>query len=137
MDRDFNADTVAEMIRQAGIPAVVDMTGGEVATLYAGDPRRDIDDDRRFAAVVGPGRYGWGVAPSTFDQGDLWVGRDDDGANDAHDAIVLGCQTERDVADLTIALVRLADTSRILSESELAALGFDTSYRGLPRRTGG
>lgn len=126
----YNADTITEMVKAAGFKCYVEQTGGGCATIYAGETHEEPDYGTRHAVLAGPGAFGWGQEPSVFDDGELWIGPDDDGQSATMDAIALGCRNERDVADLIIAFLR---KGRVLSADEAGALGFDATLKGVDR----
>lgn len=133
---DLNGERIVEMVRAAGVEAEVCMTGGNVATIYAGRvwKRGDYDYEHR-AVCVGPGVYGWGVRPSEFHLSELFIGPDDFyGEEGGYDAWLVGARNERDVADLIIAQAQQEAPFPPLGCDELEALGFDGTGRGMARR---
>lgn len=73
MERTIDMDKVAQLLRLLHIPAVVEMTGGGVATLYVGPP--DIQD--QYPVVMGPGWFeGPGYTKARGSAEELWVGPD-------------------------------------------------------------
>lgn len=75
----FDFDRLAEMVRGFGMPAVVEMTGGGVATMYVGD----FDDAGNALIVAGPGWFegpGYTRARATLDE--FSWGPDDDGQSE-------------------------------------------------------
>lgn len=79
----INMDRVVEILRdEHSVEAYVEMTGGGVATIFAGDtyPNPEDAEDVRHAAVAGPGTYnhrdlGFSVAETE----EFFVGADDMG----------------------------------------------------------
>lgn len=88
-DDTFSMNDLATALESRGLPAFVAMTGGNVATLYAGEAMgTDEWDGSRHVVAVGPGTYGpssigyWGelfIGPDTDDDemGGYWRGRYD------------------------------------------------------------
>lgn len=78
---------IGEVIDLDALPATVEMTGGNVATIYLGVP----GPDGRYIAAIGPGSYRAGDEGmgSTFYATDLSIGLDDDGAIPARTAFTL------------------------------------------------
>lgn len=126
----FSLDTLAELIREQGIPARVEMTGGNTATLYAGrEYSREGEDWTRHTAVAGPGVYYTGPGlPSYANFSEFYVGPDDDGATDAIDADAAGARTLRDLARLIAGQARMQPECLIDADT-LGDLGFDETLR--------
>jgi hypothetical protein len=78
----FSMDDLAAKLQDRGIPAKIEMTGGGVATLYAGELVHADEDNPRYVAIVGPGNYGYGVEPSTGFWDELSIAADDDYTTD-------------------------------------------------------
>jgi hypothetical protein len=57
----LNLDTIAELIHRHGIWAYVEQTGGGCATIYAGAQYTNRKAGTTYAAIAGPGTYGWGA----------------------------------------------------------------------------
>lgn len=116
--------------------AYVEQTGGGVAAIYAGPKRPDPEGrpgiDFRYAAVAGPGSYGWGVKASTAALEEFYVGPDDQGDETPVEPVVLGATSEEHVATIIAAQARKADPTLPLSADEIDALGFDSTGRSLP-----
>ncbi|HVQ91578.1 MAG TPA: hypothetical protein VMU51_11125 [Mycobacteriales bacterium] len=73
-------DRIAAMLNGRGVRAVVEMTGGGIATVFGGLDVRDADGDTRYTFLVGPGWFdgpGWTLARA--DTADLGWGPDDSG----------------------------------------------------------
>lgn len=129
----IDLDEVVRLLREVHDidNAYVAQTGGGVATIYAGPTRPDPDiqsvawGDVRYAAIAGPGTYGWGVKPSTASLDDFFVGVDDQGEADPVAPGEVGARTEADVAKLIAAQAWKSDPTQPLSADEIAALGFD------------
>lgn len=117
----FDMDELASAIRSAlGVPVVVEMTGGGVATMYVGDPVGDPDGElgARYPVVLGPGSFGYGVHPSWGNWGDFVIGPD----NDSADGVL---------TDETWSFDRAVDTVREnFARWELATREFVATYGG-------
>jgi len=89
---------IVEDLARRGIPAHVEMTGGGVATIYVGKPRKLSAEsaaelgvgfeagDEFYPAVIGPGTFRPGASYGSAHE--LVVGPDDDG-DDGDDAFVI------------------------------------------------
>lgn len=130
MSTDLNLDTIAHLLRtEHGVAnAYVEMTGGGVATIFAGPTREEADYGTRYAAVAGPGTFRYD-GPSTGDLIEFAIGADDYGDTDPIDASDVGARTESDVARLIAAQARKADPTTPLSVDDVDALGFDGTGR--------
>lgn len=78
----LNLDTICTLLRERGIPAYVEQTGGGVATIYAGE--QNIPDPSgewmRWQALAGPGWFeGPGWSNGRGHTSDFAIGPDDDG----------------------------------------------------------
>jgi len=77
---EVNLDVMVDILKRLGIPATTEMTGGGVATVYAGKLLVDTAEERRYQACAGPG---WFEGPyysqprATF--AEFYIGPDDDG----------------------------------------------------------
>lgn len=71
---DVDLSALSDALQARGIAARVDMTGGGVATLFAGPTHLDAEGDERSAVMVGPGSFHTMTASTC----DLYVGPDDD-----------------------------------------------------------
>lgn len=103
-------DEVVDRIREQGVWAYVEQTGGGCATIFAGawHTAPDGNHDRTvYAAVAGPGEYGWGQRPSTGHTDDFLIGADDQGKSDAIDCSTLAITSTRDLAELIVTQTRL------------------------------
>jgi len=64
----FDLDRICAELAALGVPATVEQTGGGTATLYAGEPVYDPDEERyEYPVSAGPGHFvgpGWSVARS-------------------------------------------------------------------------
>lgn len=129
----LDLDRIVEILRdQHHIEnAYVEQTGGGVATIYAGPTRVDDDGATRYAAIAGPGSYGWGVRKSTADLAEFYVGPDDQGEADPVEPVTLGAYTEEAIASVIAAQARKS-TPVPLSADEIEALGLDSTGRSLP-----
>jgi hypothetical protein len=103
----LNLDLVVELVHEVGIWADVEQTGGGCATIYAGARYLDQSGDLRYAAVAGPGTFGWGRVPSTAATSEFWISADDNGLSRPLDAPELGIRCEHDVAALIVAQARM------------------------------
>ncbi|MFG1913032.1 hypothetical protein [Kribbella sp. NPDC048928] len=103
-----NLDVVAALVREQGVWAFVDESGCGVVTLYAGAQYADpFDEDRTaYAAVAGPGTYGWGRGPNTATMAEFFITRDDTENPDGIDCSELDVRCEGDVAALIVAQTR-------------------------------
>lgn len=127
-------DDVVALVTAAGYPCVVEQTGGNTATIYAGAPYIK-DGDERFPIVAGPGDFEFPhYARSSFSLWELWIGPDDDGETVPLDAHNVGAHTARDVADLIIGCLAIGEQHRIMTADELESLGFDGTNSGTRRR---
>lgn len=102
----LNMDEVAALVVAAGVACYAEHSGGNCATLYAGDPKPDAEGDLRYSALAGPGwfeRIDGKPVPicSTYE---LFVGLDDDGQSDAV-TVAVGATAE-DVARIIVAQVK-------------------------------
>jgi hypothetical protein len=67
------------LIRESGVPALVEQSGGGCATLYVGEP----DEFNRFPVIAGPGWFeGRGFTKPRADVSDFSFGPDDDGESE-------------------------------------------------------
>lgn len=85
--RMVSMDNLALLLRAKGhTKAYVEQTGGGCATLYSGGTWRDEHGDDRQDAVFGPGSFygldGWQEPYASC--GEMFLGRDDDGAGQHH-----------------------------------------------------
>lgn len=81
---DIDMQAIVNQLKERGIDAYVEQTGGGVATIFAGESFEVIEGSgepyRRWPAVAGPGWFdgpGWTLPKADGD--DFYVGRDDDG----------------------------------------------------------
>lgn len=104
---------LAALIRDRGIPARVDDSGGGEAALYAGQPNTTMSGEQRHAVCAGPGMYIGDVAYA--DSYDFSAGPDDDGATRPDKPIVrtdpFDFQSLAEIADEIVALA-VAETGR-------------------------
>jgi hypothetical protein len=100
-------DTIVELIHRKGIWAYVEMTGGNVATIHAGAQTPGPDSDTIYAAVAGPGSYGWGQRSSMGHTDEFFIGADDHGETEGIACATFGALTEQDVAELIVAQASL------------------------------
>lgn len=113
----IDLDAIVARIHEQGVWASVEMTGGGCATIFAG-ARRTVPDNpgdpyctcehTEFAAVAGPGTYGWGQGPSFGHTTEFFISADDNGEGSAVDCSDLGIDpSEEDLAALIVAQTRL------------------------------
>jgi hypothetical protein len=76
----LNMAAVAAAVQAAGFAAVVEHTGGNTATLYAGAATPAVDGERdRYQISAGPGYFDGGGEPLAWVE-EFYVGPDDDDA---------------------------------------------------------
>jgi hypothetical protein len=121
-------DEVARLVRAAGVDCVLDTSGGGCATIWAGPRRHEEGWGPRFAALAGPGRFGWGRVPSVALVEDFYVGPDAADA-DATSTAQVGARTPELIAKLIVAQARKADPTQLLSFDEIEALGLHGTLR--------
>lgn len=110
----IDLDAVVQAVRAAGHNAFVDMTGGNTATLYAGLPVADNDDDGRlrWSAVAGPGWFeGLGWTRPFADTAEFSVGPDDQGVSDG--PIVPAYTYPAQVAALIVEVIEGVERQRV------------------------
>lgn len=82
----IDLDEVVVELRKMRIQAVVEQTGGNCATIYAGTPVYDpVEQYERYPVAAGPGHFlgpGW-TNPRSFEE-EFTLGRNDDGVTDAY-----------------------------------------------------
>lgn len=128
----INMDRIIEILNERlNVSAYVEQTGGGVATIFAGAIRQEEGYGDRYAAVAGPGTFGWGQRPSVADSVDFCVGADDSGETDPIYCAEVGAVTEVQIAMLIAAQAVKADPTIPLSGDEVEALGFDATGRGI------
>lgn len=126
----INMDRIIDILNsRLEVSAYVEQTGGGVATIFAGAIRQEEGYGDRYAAVAGPGTYGWGQRPSVADSVDFCVGADDSGETDPIYCAEVGAVTEVQIAMLIAAQATKADPTIPLSGDEVEALGFDGTGR--------
>jgi hypothetical protein len=97
----INFDTLVALIKDRGMPAQIEQTGGGCATIYVGTPGAD----GLFQAVAGPGWFegpGWTNGRGTFEEF-CWGLDDFGGETDPHYE-----RTPRPLADIADDIVALA-----------------------------
>jgi hypothetical protein len=104
---------LADLIRERGIPAHVDNSGGGEPVLYAGEPYMTMSGEQRYAIAAGPGmNVGDHAYAASYE---FSAGPDDDGATRADNPKVASdpfvFQTHAEIAD-AIARLALAETDR-------------------------
>lgn len=104
---------LAVLLRERGIAAHVDNSGGGEPVLYAGEPYTTMSGDQRHAVAAGPGMY---VGDHAYaDSYDFSASPDDDGATRADKPIFrtdpFDFQTHAEIAD-AIARLAIAETDR-------------------------
>lgn len=132
-----DGETIARMIRDAGIDAHWGSSGGSVLRLEAGPlwERTGAEYGPHYAVSLGPGNYGDTVHDCEFWFSELAIGPDDiTGEQGEYHPLDLGARTERDVADLIIAQVQAGEPYTLLDADTLESMGFDSTGRGLPRK---
>ena len=132
-DREVDLDEVVAILATMGVDAVVEQTGGGCATIHA-DPTRPHPfepDTLAYAAVAGPGRYGWGRRPSIADLTDFYVGPDDCGESRATEAWPVGARDAAEVARLIAE--QTTHPERPATDAELRAAGFDPTQARVAR----
>ena len=71
----FNMDKVVEWLQIAGIKTTIEMTGGNCATIYCGEP----DSDGYYPVSAGPGSFHYaGIDHSVGTVADFYIGSDKD-----------------------------------------------------------
>lgn len=76
----IDLDQVVAALKRHRVKAIVEMTGGGVATLFAGPTHEEPGYGTRFAAACGPGYFaGPNYTLPRVVVGDIFVGPDDDG----------------------------------------------------------
>lgn len=123
---DFDMDEVTRQVRAAGVDCVLDTSAG-CATIWAG-LRRHEEGWGRFAAVAGPGRFGWGRVPSVG-AGRGLLRRPGRRRRHATSTVQVGARTPELIAKLIVAQVRKADPTQLLSFDGIEALGLDGALR--------
>jgi hypothetical protein len=127
-DAEIDMTEAARVVRELyGVPCEVVMTGGNVATIYAGTTYVDSTGGERHACIAGPGRYGWDGVHSTGAASEFSVGADDDGETWPPSVAQVGAWTTYEIAALIAAQATRSDVTSSLSAEELDALGFDGS----------
>lgn len=128
-DYPLNFDRIVSLVTAQGVYAHVAMTGGGVATIFAGATHVDTAGDERYAVVAGPGTYGI-TKPSTGDLAEFYVGPDDEGQSDAFEPLRAGATTDEDVARMIVAAAGSAPDP--IPADVLTSLGFDPSMQSMP-----
>lgn len=103
-----NMDKIAELVRAKGVPCYVEMTGGGVATIYAGESFQghgwsNTELDTMYPVLAGPGgfnspEYGFSVGYLH----DFYIGPDGD--VDEFDTMTTD-DDEQTIADAIVAMV--------------------------------
>jgi hypothetical protein len=122
--RQLDMDRIVRLVTVQGIWAYVEQTGGGCATIYAGARYTNRFGDPAFAAVAGPGTFGWGQRPSIASPEEFFIGADDQGETPVIDCAAIGARNEQAIADLIVAQAHLplgaalssAAAERILSQ---------------------
>lgn len=104
---------LARLIRERGIAAGVDNSGGGTATLYVGETYLSMSGEQRHAVCAGPGMY---VGDHAYaDSYDFSAGSDDDGATRADkpnfQTDPFDFQTHAEIAD-EIVRIAISETDR-------------------------
>jgi hypothetical protein len=108
--RFLDLDEIVDRIHEQGVWAYVEQTGGGCATIFAGAWHSVPDGNygrTMYAAVAGPGTYGWGDRPSVGHTDEFFIGADDQGESDGIDCSKLDITSARDLADLIVAQTQL------------------------------
>lgn len=123
--REIDLDVVIDHLREMGVDAMVEQTGGGCATIYAGATRPHPEDPHHpaHAAVAGPGRFGWGQRPSIGHLDEIYVGPDDQGETRPVAAGAAGVTDPTGLARLIAEQTRHPE--RPATAAELVALGLD------------
>lgn len=104
---------LAALVRDRGVQAHVDSTGGGEAVLYAGEQYTTMTGEQRHAVAAGPGRYDGDTAYA--DRGDFSAGPDDDGETRTDDPYFHAdpetVESHAEIADQIVALA-VAETDR-------------------------
>lgn len=125
----LHLEEVARLVRDAGVNCVLDTSGGGIATIWAGPTRHETGYGIRFAALAGPGSFGWGHTPSRGTTAEFFIGPDDNGEASPLDLAAVDARTDAQVAALIVAQARLHDPTRALTR--------DTARTVLERLAGG
>ena len=127
----FDAETIADMVRAAGVACAVLHHRDGTATIAAGE----INPDRAYPLLC---RLGRKTTPRHGGDFEIRPGRSTN--NDTpQDILVVGCTTNRDVADLILAYIAELATRppgslwELLGYDRLEHLGFDGTARGSSR----
>lgn len=148
---ELNLDRVVELLSRENVTAHVETTGGGDAAIFAEPvvgyhectctlaPALTVHDDGcpvperggspRYAAIAGPGSYGWGKRASIAHLDDFYVGPDDSGEGTPISPLDVGARTEADVVKLIAAQAQRPDPRVVLTFDELEELGFDGTGR--------
>jgi hypothetical protein len=129
MSYDIDLDKVVALLRQDGVDAYVEMTGGGIATIFAG-PTRPMPEDpefREYAACAGPGSY----SDHSASLYDFVVGVENgEGEGEYVEPLTLGVVDEEGVARLIAAQAR--NNFQPLSADQVEELGYDGTARSTP-----
>lgn len=105
----LDMDEIVRLVEAKGVHAYVEMTGGGVATIFAGEQHvyPEVDGEwPRWDVAAGPGTYNHrDYHHNVGDKGDFYVGADDDGESGYITAPETA--TEEMVADVIVAMVRV------------------------------
>lgn len=87
MAEQLNLDEVVRILKDKGIDAYVEQTGGGTATIFAGNQFIDGYGTNRYQACAGPGWFeGPNFTEARADTSEFYVGPDDDGVAEPVDA---------------------------------------------------
>jgi hypothetical protein len=103
----LNLDTLAELIRQRGLKAAIEHTGGGCATIYVGEP----DTDGFYLVAAGAGHFdgaNW-TDPRAY-WGDFCWGLDDEGMTQP--TFENNVRPLENIADEMVALAREVEANR-------------------------
>jgi hypothetical protein len=77
----LDLNRVVELVREQGVDAFVEFSGGVTATVYIGPTSREEGSGDRYALLAGPGWFEGAGRPVAAADG-LSVGPDDDGTSE-------------------------------------------------------
>lgn len=122
---------VVDILRERfGVYAMVEQTGGGVATIQARPTFADDDNTERFSALAGPGWFdgpGWSNAYAAYDG--FYVGPDDDGDTNPYALTRRIVLTEFDVAKVIAGQVEIGEARAVVDGDK--AIGIDNIARDL------
>jgi hypothetical protein len=101
-DTRVDLDALAVALRERGHDAMVEQTGGNVATLYAGPQALDRRGEARWAAAAGPGWFEGPAQEAFADTTELYVGPD---GNDTWEVAVPAHASTGQIVTLLVAVI--------------------------------